>query len=296
MAAEPTNNHKPAINRATPVDPDVVAANEALTLSLIRQHELTEAAELLNTQLQTEIAVRKKTEDALIVSEKLASVGRMAAVIAHEINNPLAAVTDLLYLAQTVADTPEEVLEYLRTADGEVKRMAHITRQTLGFYRELASPTPFGLALLFESVLDLLQAKVRSKFAIIDVQCEAHLELTAMYGELRQVLSNLLVNSLDAISETGKVTIRASGSKDPKSGNARIRIVVADNGKGISATILPLIFDPFFTTKGIIGNGLGLWISKQIVEKHGGAFQVRSYTSGSRRGTTFSVILPVERT
>lgn len=109
---------------------DAIAANEALTLSVIRQHELTEAAELSNAQLQAEIVARKKAEEALIVSEKLSSVGRMAAVISHEINNPLAAVMDLLYLAQTVEGTPVEVLEFLRTADGELNRIAHITRQT----------------------------------------------------------------------------------------------------------------------------------------------------------------------
>lgn len=294
MAAEPRNNHEPTMDRIADLHPHIIAANEALTLSLIRQQEMTEAAEFMNAQLQAEIVVRKKAEEALIVSEKLASVARMSAVIAHEINNPLAAVTDLLYLAQTVDGTPSEVLEYLKTADGELKRVAHITRQTLGFYRELTAPTSFRLSSLLDSVLDLLQAKIRSKRAIVEMQCAAHLKLTATYGELRQVLSNLLVNSLDAIDETGKITIRASASQDPRSGTARIRVLVADNGKGIAASTLPRLFEPFFTTKGIIGNGLGLWVSKQIIDKHGGAVQVRSCTKGPRRGTTFAVVLPVQ--
>ncbi len=292
MAVEPTNDHKPTQDRVTALHPDVVAVNEALTLSLIRQHEMTEAAELMNAQLQAEIAVRKKAEDALIISEKLASVARMSAVIAHEINNPLAAVTDLLYLAQTVDGTPDEVLQYLKTADGELKRVAHITRQTLGFYREMNDPTSFRLSSLFDSILDLLQSKIRSKRAIIEKQCDAQVQVTAVYGELRQVFSNLLVNSLDAIREDGRVILRASVSKDSNAGTDRIRIVVADDGRGISGATLPKIFEPFFTTKGSIGNGLGLWVSKQIIEKHGGFIQVRSCTNGPHQGTTFSVVLP----
>ncbi len=290
MAAEPTNNHIP-IDQVTTLHPDIIAANEALTLSLIRQHELTEAAEMARAQLEAEIVVRKKAEDALIIGEKLASVARMSAVIAHEINNPLAAVTDLLYLAQTVDGTPNEVLEYLKTADGELKRVAHIARQTLGFYRELNDPTSFRLSSLLDSVLDLLQSKVRAKHAIVENQCDPQVQVTAMYGELWQVFSNLLVNSLDAIHENGKVTLRASVSRDPNTGIERIRVTVADNGKGIGAATLPNIFEPFFTTKGSIGNGLGLWVSKQIIEKHGGAAQVRSCTNGPHQGTTFSVVL-----
>ncbi len=292
MTPGPTNNHKPTMGRMTALHPDVIAANEALTLSLIRQHELTEAAEVARAELEAEIQVRKKAEDALIVSEKLASVARMSAVIAHEINNPLAAVTDLLYLAQTVDGTPDEVLQYLKTADGELKRVAHITRQTLGFYREMTAPTSFPISLLLDSVLDLLQSKIRSKRTIVEKQCDAQVQVTAVYGELRQVFSNLLVNSLDAVHEDGKVTLRASVSQDPNTGIERIRVTVADNGKGIGAVILPKIFEPFFTTKGSIGNGLGLWVSKQIIEKHGGFVQVRSCTNGPHQGTTFSVVLP----
>ena len=277
----------------TALHQDAIAANEALTLGLIRQHELTEAAELANAQLQAEIVSRKKTEEALIVSEKLSSVGRMAAVIAHEINNPLAAVMDLLYLMKTVDGTPSEVLAYLETADGELKRIVHITRQTLGFYREISAPTSFHIASLLDSVLDLLQAKVKSKHATVEKECDEQLQIeAAVYGELRQVISNLVVNSLDAVREGGRVTLRASISIDPKGGRDRVRITVADNGQGIKAEALPQIFEPFFTTKGEIGNGLGLWVSKQIIDKHGGAVQVRSCTNGAHRGTTFSVVLP----
>ncbi len=216
------------------------------------------------------------------------------AVIAHEINNPLAAVMDLLYLAQTVDGMPNEAIEYLKAADGELRRVAHITRQTLGFYREMNAPTSFHLSSLLDSILDLLQSKIRSKRAIVENRCDPQIQVTAVYGELRQVFSNLLVNSLDAIPEDGKVVLRASASKDPHAGTNRIRVVVADDGKGISPAILHKIFEPFFTTKGSIGNGLGLWVSKQIIEKHGGAVRVRSRTTSPHQGTTFAVVLPAD--
>ncbi len=276
----------------TSINQDVVAMNEALMLGLIRQHELTEQAQRLNAQLEDEIAARKNAEAALIRSEKLASVGRMSAVIAHEINNPLAAVTDLLYLVRSIEGMPDPALEYLETADAELKRVAHITRQTLGFYRETAAPTTFAMAGLLTSVLDLMRAKVRAKQAVVDCQCDSALEITAMHGELRQVLSNLLANSLDAIGENGRIIFRVSLSRDPRDGAIRIRITIADSGKGIDSAALPQIFEPFFTTKDTIGNGLGLWVSKQIIEKHGGSIRVRSCANRGQRGTTFSIVLP----
>jgi two-component system, NtrC family, sensor kinase len=285
MAREPKNNGK---------NVDVAALNEGLLLGLVRQHELTEAAEVLNAQLQAEIVARKKIEDALVNSEKLASVGRMAAVLAHEINNPLAAVTNVLYLAQSIEGLPESARRYLEMADGELKRIAHITRQTLGFYREASAPTTFAVASSLESVIDLLKGKRVTKLAVIEQQCDRTLLVTAFQGELRQVLSNLVMNSLDAIAEGGKITLRAAVSTGFKDGRRAIRITVADDGQGMSRTSLSQIFQPFFTTKGSIGNGLGLWVSKQIIEKHGGCIQVHSRTNGPHHGTTFSVLLPWE--
>ena len=271
---------------------DAIAANETLTLSLIRQQELTEAAELLNTQLQTQISARAKAEEALIQSEKLASVGRMAAVISHEINNPLAAVTDLLYLARTIEGTPAQVIEYLDTADDELRRIAHICRQTMGFYRESVLPATFTVRALLDSVLDLLKAKIKAKQAVVVRQCDEQLQITATFGELRQVFSNFLVNSLDAMAPGGTVTLRASQSQNPLGRGSRIRISVADNGQGMSASTISRLWEPFFTTKGSVGNGLGLWVSRQIIDKHDGFVQVHSRTNGQYRGTVFSVVLP----
>jgi signal transduction histidine kinase len=265
--------------------------NQALLLSSVHQHELTEAAELLNTQLQTAIIVRKKAEQALIGSEKLASAGRMAAVLAHEINNPLAAVMNLLFLAQTTAELPEPAHRYVEMADNELKRIAHITRQTLGFYRESSASTTFLVVTLLYSVIDLLQAKMVSTQVVVENQCDDLLQITAVFGELRQVIANLVLNSLDALGEDGRVTLRATRSQSPLDGSSRIRITVADNGQGISAETLPRIFEPFFTSKGATGNGLGLWVGKQIIEKHGGSISVRSRTC-EPHGTTFSIVLP----
>jgi signal transduction histidine kinase len=270
---------------------DAVAMNQALLLGSVRQHELTEAADLLNVQLEAAIILGKKAEEALICSEKLASAGRMAAVLAHEINNPLAAVMNLLFLAQTIGDTPAPVHQYLKMADAELKRIAHITRQTLGFYRESSVPTTFLVGTLLSSVIDVLQAKMVSRQVVVEKQCDNTMQITAIFGELRQVISNLMLNSLDAIDEGGRVTLRASTSRKPLDGSSRIRITISDNGQGITEAALPKIFDPFFTTKGSTGNGLGLWVCKQLIEKHRGFISVRSRT-GEPHGTTFSVILP----
>jgi len=279
-------------NSVEPFQRNVAAMNESLMLALVRQHELTEEAVLLNAQLQAEILLRKKAEEALIRGEKLASVGRMAAVLAHEINNPLEAVMNLLFLAQTTEGLPD-ARQYLETADAELKRIAHITRQTLGFYREPSGPITFHVASLLDSVLDVFRAKKISKQAIVEKQCDEEIRLTGFPGELRQVFSNLLMNSLDAVAEGGRVTLRAAYSRGFGVNRRRIRITVSDNGHGMSPSAAGQIFNPFFTTKGSVGNGLGLWVSKQIVEKHSGSFQVRSCTTGPHKGTTFSVILPI---
>jgi signal transduction histidine kinase len=240
----------------------------------------------------TDNSARKQAEEALLRSEMLASAGRMAASIAHEINNPLEAMMNILYLARTAANVPAEALEYLEIADGELMRIAHITRQTLGFYREFSAATSNSVSDLMVSVLDLLQAKIRANGANVEQQCDEALHVMGIAGELRQVLANLLANSLDAVGQGCRIILRASASVDPNTGRRRIRITVADCGHGMEAATIKQIFDPFFTTKGTVGTGLGLWVCKQLVEKNGGSIRVRSMTEGRRKGTTFSVTLP----
>jgi PAS domain S-box-containing protein len=240
-----------------------------------------------------DITERKRAEAALVRSEKLASVGRMAATIAHEINNPLGAVTNLLYLVKGMEGLPESGRQYLEMAEEELRRVAHITRQSLGFYRESNAPALTSVNAILESAIDLLKSKIKAKHAKIDNQCNQNVEITAVAGELRQVFSNLLSNSLDAIEQNGSITLRVASATSPN-GNHCVRITIADNGKGIPANSQRHIFEPFFTTKGTIGTGLGLWVSKQIIDNHKGTIRVRSSASGPRTGTVFSITLPMK--
>ena len=198
----------------------------------------------------------------------------MAASIAHEINNPLEAMMNTLYLVRTTSDLPAEALEYLEIADGELMRIAHITRQTLGFYREFSAATSNSASALISSVVNLLQAKISR--ANVEQQCEETLQVTGIAGELRQPLANLLANSLDAIGQDGRIVLRASASIDPIDGTRRVRITVADGGSGMALPITKNVFDPFFTTKGTVGTGLGLWVCKQLIEKTHGSIKLRS--------------------
>jgi len=239
----------------------------------------------------TDITAGKQAEEALLRSEKLASVGRMAATISHEINNPLEAVTNMLYIARGVAGLPETVRQYLDIADGELKRIAHITRQSLGFYRESNAPAVTLINAVLESAADLLTNRIKAKNVVLEKQWKGTVQAKAVAGELRQVFSNLLANSLDAVGDGGVIKLRCSNVTKLDEGRC-VRVTIADNGKGIDQNSRQHLFEAFFTTKGTIGTGLGLWVSKQIIDKHKGTIRVRSCTSGPRRGTVFSVLLP----
>jgi signal transduction histidine kinase len=241
----------------------------------------------------TDITARKQAEEALVRSEKLASLGRLAATIAHEINNPLEAVTNLIYLAQTADNLPSSARRHLQMADTELQRVAHTARQSLGFYREYNAPALTSANALLDSAIELLTAKINSKQAKIEREFRTDVEIMAVAGELRQVFSNLLTNSLDALDPRGTIKLRIS-TCSLGTGSPGLRITVADNGKGISRASQTRIFEPFFTTKGTFGTGLGLWVTKQIIEKHGGHIQMHSRNQGADRGTVFSVVLPVQ--
>jgi PAS domain S-box-containing protein len=237
-----------------------------------------------------DISDRKRAEAALVRNEKLASLGRLAASIAHEINNPLEATTNLLYLANNSGGLSAEAKEYLTLAEAELKRVAHITRQSLGFYRESDKPEEISVPELLESSIDLLRGKIAAKGAQIRRRWDGKLNICAVPGEVRQVFSNLLTNGLDAIDPGGFITVRAgrfSSSQGPI-----VRVSFADSGCGIDLSNRGSIFDPFFSTKGDHGNGLGLWVTAQIVEKHKGWIRMKSRTTSPQRGTIFSVAFP----
>lgn len=280
------------ITETAPFHRRVTAMNEELLRATVRQHELTEAAETLNATLQFEMRERKNAENALLRSEMLASAGRMAASIAHEINNPLDAVMNILYLARSTDGLPDSARSFLETADEELMRIAHITRQSLGFYQESAAATKFSVSDLLTSLVQLLQAKIKSSGAAVECRCDEPLEVIGVFGELRQVLANLLLNSLHAAGLDSKIVIRASACFNPNGGSRRVRITVADSGHGIEPTTMKQIFEPFFTTKEKIGTGLGLWVCKQLTDKNGVSLRVRSRTNGERRGATFSLVFP----
>jgi len=244
----------------------------------------------------TDNSARKQAEEALLRSEMLASAGRMAASIAHEINNPLEAMMNTLYLVRSTPDLPDQARLYLDIADGELMRIAHITRQTLGFYREFSAATSNPACDLVESVVDLLKSKIQANGATVLQQCDHPLNILGIAGELRQILANLLANALDAVDHNCRIIIRTSASLDPASGKPRIRVSVSDCGHGITPATAKQMFDPVFTTKGTVGTGLGLWVCKQLVDKNGGHIRVRSTTEGPKHGTTFSITLPRDPT
>ncbi len=241
--------------------------------------------------IMRDIRARKRTEEALIRTERLASVGRMAAALAHEINNPLAGAVNSLYLALTDPGTTPAAREFLEKADAELQRITHITRQVLGFYRESNKPALVRVGEVLDSAIQVVQGRAQAKRITIEKQYDHDLEVTAVVGELRQLFSNLLLNSLDAVEEGGRIVVRASRLSG--TGGTAVRVTVADTGKGIPRLLMPRVFEPLFTTKGNLATGLGLWVSKEIVQRHGGKIQLRSNAEPPVTWTAVSVQLPV---
>ena len=237
---------------------------------------------------------RKSSALALMRAEKLAAAGKLAAAIAHEVNNPLEGLTNVLYLAAESKDIAE-IQHWLEQAQSEVDRLSHITRQTLGFYRESKQPTAYRPADVVEEVLSFYVPEAQSHNVQLEAQVRTSRQTYGVPGELRQVLSNLIANSLDAMDDRGgtiRLVVReATGLKNDYTRG--IRITVADNGSGIPPDVLGRVFEPFFTTKIDTGTGLGLWVSKELVEKQGGHLRVRSCNRGKLTGTVFSIYMPV---
>jgi PAS domain S-box-containing protein len=237
-----------------------------------------------------DISPEKQSEEAIRRSEKLATTGRLAASIAHEINNPLEAVLNLLYLAR---HDSSHATKYLTMAEHEVGRVAQLAQQTLGFVRDNSSPEAMNPAGIMDEILQLYSRKLEGRQIRVTRRYRNQLQINGYSGELRQLLANLLVNAVDAMAEKGSLQVRVATSHDWSDGRDGVRITVADNGSGIPRDDLRHIFEPFYTTKPETGTGLGLWVSRGIVEKHGGTIRVRSRTSGSRSGTVFLIFLPL---
>jgi PAS domain S-box-containing protein len=243
---------------------------------------------------------RKQSEEALRRSEKLAVTGRLAASIAHEINNPLEAITNLLFLLRNSSGMSQSAQQYLDMTENEVRRVSEITQQTLRFYRQPTQPERSSMADLLDSVLSLYQSRLNALNLRVERDYDPALSLFCFAGEIRQVIANLVGNSIDASSAGGRLLVRARRSRDWKNGDQiGVRISVADTGAGIDPEVRQHIFEAFFTTKESTGTGLGLWVSYEIVLKHHGAMHVRSRRSQSGRssprngsGTVFQIFIP----
>jgi PAS domain S-box-containing protein len=240
-----------------------------------------------------DITARKRTEQALIQSEKLASVGRLASSIAHEINNPLEAVTNLLYiLASSVTDPTQK--ELVDTAQEELARVSHIATHTLRFHKQSSGRTKVELQPLIDSVLGLYRARLANSGVETTIECNAEVTLFCYEGELRQILVNLVGNAFDAMRSGGRLKVRVREFTPTWSEVRQVLILIGDTGTGMSSAVLSRLFEPFFSTKGIGGTGLGLWITKDLVNKNHGKIRIRSSLMPGRRGTAVMLLFKTD--
>jgi PAS domain S-box-containing protein len=241
------------------------------------------------SKILRDISSRKRAEQSLLQAEKVAATGRMAATIAHEINNPLEAVVNLLYLAKTSIGITQEVAKYIDAAEGEVGRVSHLAKQTLGFYREHAAATTVCLSKLVASAMKIYEPKCSLTQIALRSRLGSVREIVLREGEMMQVISNLIANAIYAMPEGGALVISTEDV-----GEEGVLVTVEDNGVGIAEDKLPRIFEAFFTTRGTIGTGIGLFVARQFVEGHGGQISVASSTEATSHGTKFSIFLPAE--
>ena len=244
-----------------------------------------------------DIDERKRVEESLRRSEKMAATGRLAATIAHEINNPLEAVTNLLYLIETLPGLHAEALRYANAAQEQLARVAHITRQTLAFYRESTRPQPVCLKEIIRSIISLYRGKAELKNIQVQEELRFDGEFPGFPNQVAQVISNLFLNALEACAPNGKIWVRLHASHEwTNSRKPGVRVVIADTGSGVLPGDRPRLFEAFFTTKGEKGTGLGLWVSQGIVARHNGFLRFRSSVRPDHSGTVFSVFFPLQQT
>ncbi len=244
--------------------------------------------------LGIDVTETRRTEQLLLQSEKLNAVGRLASSIAHEINNPLAAVTNLIFLAQH-AETLDDAKQHLQSAEVELRRVSAIANQTLRFHRQSTNAKTVTGAELIDATVPLYQGRFLNARVRVERRDRASRPVTCFEGEILQVLSNLIGNAIDAMSPSGgRLMIRSRAGTDWKTGRKGIVLTVGDTGSGMSRHTLSRIYVPFFTTKGQKGNGIGLWISRGIIERHQGVLTVRSRQAEKGSGTVFELFIPFE--
>jgi PAS domain S-box-containing protein len=240
----------------------------------------------------TDITEHKQAEDALVKSERLAAMGRLAGIIAHEINNPLEAISNAFYLLRDHPSLDEEARYYSRLAEEELARVTHITKQTLSFYRESQQPVAVSLSDVLDNVTELQSRRLQLHGIAFEKQYRTEGVIQGFPGELKQVFLNIIGNAVQAMPEGGRLRVRLLRSSERYKGRLGTRVSVCDTGLGIRPEHAKRIFEPFFSTKETKGTGLGLWISKGIIQKYEGTIRFRSMRAGKSRATCFSVFIP----
>jgi signal transduction histidine kinase/HAMP domain-containing protein len=247
-----------------------------------------------------DVSERVRSEEALRKTEKLAATGRLAASLAHEINNPLEGLTNLLYLLRNFSGLAGPALDYVHMAEHQTRRIADIAQKTLRFYRQSTSPVRARVAELIDSILDLYKARMHTLNIHLEQECDPEITLFCYEGEIRQVLANFIGNAVDATSGGGRLIVRVRRSQGWSCNEKTrgVRITVADTGCGMTPQVRSRIFEAFFTTKDATGTGLGLWVSQEIIQKHNGRVHARSRATelaargGLPSGTVFQIFLP----
>ena len=286
-----TTRGKPTVNNRQP-------AREYLLLGKITLLERPLQIATLVSSVKAALRARSRqyerrlSEETLRESEKLAVVGRLASSIAHEINNPLQSATSLLYLLSGTA-LDEQQKQYLNTAQKELDRVAEIASQTLTFNRQSNTKEQASVPAILDSVLALFESRFANS-RTIERRFQNTAKIFCYPGELRQVFANLIGNSLDATRNGGRIILRERAEVHPKTGQQGVKITVADNGHGMSLEVKAHLFEPFTSTKGLRGTGLGLWVSKGIIERHCGFIRLRSSTKQGSSGTVFSIFIPLD--
>jgi len=243
-------------------------------------------------EINRDITAQLKAEDALRKTERLAAMGRVAGIIAHEINNPLEAITNTFYLLRDHPSLDEEARYYAKLGEEELIRVAHITRQTLGFYRESRHPVPVSIPGLLDEILELQTRRMEFSNITLQKHYRSRGTIQGFPVELKQVFLNLIGNAAQAMPAGGTLRLHVFESSARHSRRPAVCISICDTGIGISPENAKRLFEPFFTTKSTKGTGLGLWISKGIIQKYGGAIRFRTLSLGGHNATCFRVFLP----
>ncbi len=245
--------------------------------------------------VMADVTHRQRTEEAMLRAEKLAVAGRLAASVAHEINNPLEAVTNLLYLI-TLSDTVADAHMHARTALDELLRVSMITQSTLKFHRQPGTPKITMLSEVVEGIAVMFRGRLSAAAITFDMRVSDEVAIACMPSEAQQIFSNLMANAIEAMPRGGRMIVRLRPSHDWRNGKIEgMRITFGDTGVGMDRATMSRIFEPFFTTKTETGTGLGMWVVAQLIERHGGQIRVRSSPRYGVSGSVFSIFLPAGR-